>query len=167
MLAASGGADGELPLLEDQRDARCSDDFCLADLHGGGRRWRIAATRSSYPLDRPDLMTQCAAADIVVSDRRLPTSCRPRWLKLDPAMLARTGGVAISLAGRRVETVRVAGDQHPWATATKLKTSKRGHRYGRGRRRRGEPASPPARDDHPQTLPPPAPRSAPPPPPGP
>ena len=30
----------------------------------------------------------CAAADIVVSERRLPRTCRPRWFKADQVLLA-------------------------------------------------------------------------------
>ncbi len=52
-------------------------------------------------------------ADIAVSDRRLPKGCVPRWLKLDRAVLAHTGGVAITLADARVRTVR-GGGRHPW-----------------------------------------------------
>ena len=63
------------------------------------------------------LLTQaCADADIVVSDRRLPRGCRPRWLKLDRQSLAYTGGVAIYL-GQTPYVSTVAGriGQHPWA----------------------------------------------------
>ncbi|WP_375392872.1 ComEC/Rec2 family competence protein [uncultured Sphingomonas sp.] len=138
MLAASGGADGELPLLDEQKNARCSDDLCLAEVTAGGRRWRVAATRSSYPLDAGPLSEQCQAADIVVSERRLPRGCRPRWLRLDRPVLEKSGGVAISLAAGRVETVKVAGDRHPWALAAQLPRAGGGHEQrGNGRGRRG------------------------------
>jgi competence protein ComEC len=58
-------------------------------------------------------MAVCAAADIVVSERRLPPGCVPRWTKLDRDMLARTGGVAVTFATGRVVTARGQG-AHPW-----------------------------------------------------
>jgi len=57
---------GTLPL------ARCSAESCVADVQRDGRRWRVLATtgRSLIPRDR--FAPACAAADLVVSDRRLP-----------------------------------------------------------------------------------------------
>jgi competence protein ComEC len=57
----------------------------------------------------------CAAADIVASDRRLPDWCRPRWLKADPTLLARTGGLAIRLGSPGVTSVAELQGAHPWA----------------------------------------------------
>lgn len=114
MLAENSGVDGTPLLLDEQDFARCSADLCLADVRAGQRRWRIVATRSAYRLDAAALAATCRDADIVVSDRRLPRGCLPRWLKLDRTTLARTGGVAISFAGPSVRTVRQPGDQHPW-----------------------------------------------------
>jgi competence protein ComEC len=96
--------------------ARCSPDLCAAELVRGGRRWRLLATRSPYFVDIAEMKAACAAADIVVSDRRLPRSCRPRWLKADRALLARTGGLAIRLVGPTVDTVAARVGRHPWAT---------------------------------------------------
>lgn len=99
---------GTLPL------ARCSPESCVADVERGGRRWRVLATtgRSLIPRDR--FAPACAAADIVVSDRRLPDWCQPRWLKLDAAALAHTGAVAIWLDARRVTTAADAAGDRPW-----------------------------------------------------
>ncbi|MGT2513051.1 hypothetical protein ACVOMT_01275 [Sphingomonas panni] len=80
---------------------------------GGGRIWTILATRSSYAVPWAELIAACARADIVVSERRLPGKCAPRWLKLDRAMLSRTGGVAVTLSTGRVTSVR-SGGRHPW-----------------------------------------------------
>jgi len=42
----------------------------------------------------------------------------PRWLKADRALLARTGGFAISLGAQpRVATVRGLVGDHPWTMA--------------------------------------------------
>jgi competence protein ComEC len=56
----------------------------------------------------------CAAADIVVSDRRLPRTCRPRWLKTDRLLLARTGGLAIDLSDGTVRSVADEAGRHGW-----------------------------------------------------
>ncbi|HVJ02817.1 MAG TPA: competence protein ComEC, partial [Sphingomonas sp.] len=75
--------------------------------------WRVAATRSSYLVPWTEMMRICRSVDILVSERRLPPGCAPRWLKLDRHTLAATGGVAISFASGRVTTVR-SGSSHPW-----------------------------------------------------
>jgi competence protein ComEC len=113
MLSENSGAEDELALLADQPEARCSKDVCLIDAVAGARRWRVAATRSGYLVPWQEMMAVCAASDIVVSERRLPPGCTPRWLKLDRDTLARTGGVALTLASGRVVTVRTGG-HHPW-----------------------------------------------------
>ncbi|MFC3581501.1 ComEC/Rec2 family competence protein [Sphingomonas hylomeconis] len=114
MLAENGGVDGPPLLLADQPEARCTRDLCLVERVAGGRRWRILATRSAYLVPARDLIAACRQADIVVSERRLPRRCVPRWLKLDRPTLAQTGGVAIALGEGVVRTVRAPGDRHPW-----------------------------------------------------
>ncbi|WP_374147387.1 ComEC/Rec2 family competence protein [Sphingomonas sp. 28-63-12] len=114
MLAENAGIDGEPTFLAEQRAARCSRDLCLADRMVGGRRWRIIATRSAYPVPSAALIAACLQADIVISERRLPRRCRPLWLRLDRPILAETGGIAITLGSGRIVTVRQAGDRHPW-----------------------------------------------------
>lgn len=113
-LAENGGLVGEPLLLADQPDARCSRDLCLTDIVARGRRWRILATRSGYPVPTAALLAACGLADIVVSERGLPRGCRPRWLRLDRWTLRRTGGVAITLGTGRIVTVMAPGDRHPW-----------------------------------------------------
>ena len=109
----SGAEDEALDLLAERPEARCSKDLCLIDAISGPRRWRVAATRSGYLVPWRAMMTVCGASDIVVSERRLPPGCAPRWLKLDRETLARTGGVAVTFAGERVVTV-LKGGHHPW-----------------------------------------------------
>ena len=116
MLGESAGFDGELPALDDAPGSNCSRDSCVASVQRGGRTWRLLAIRSSQRLDWAELTAACVAADIVVADRRLPRSCRPRWLRLDKTTLARLGGVTIRLAEEPVidsVAARIAG--HPWA----------------------------------------------------
>ena len=114
MLAENGGVDGEPLVLEETQGARCSRDLCVAEVERGGRRWRVLATRSAYLVPAGELIAACRSADIVVSERRLPRGCTPRWLRLDAPMLRRTGGVAVTLTSARVVTVRREGDAHPW-----------------------------------------------------
>lgn len=113
-MTQNAGVDGEALLLSDQPFATCSPDACLALVRSGGRIFRVLATRSLYQLPSEQLIAACRAADIVVSDRRLPFACRPAWFKLDAPFLRRTGGMAISLASGRIVTVRTPGDRHPW-----------------------------------------------------
>ena len=116
-LAESAGYDGPIEAMADLRQARCSTDLCAVGMQAGGRRWHVLATRSDMLVERALFSQECAAADIVIADRALPRWCRPRWLKIDRRMLARTGGIAIDLDNARVSTVRMAGDAHPWIVA--------------------------------------------------
>jgi competence protein ComEC len=101
---------GEPGLISETTSARCTRDLCLATV--GGRR--VLMTRSAYLVPVIELVAACRAADIVVSERRLPRGCRPRWLHLDRPVLVQTGGLAITLADGRIRTVRTPGDEHPW-----------------------------------------------------
>lgn len=112
-LSENAGFSGELAALSALPNAACSADVCIADHIQDGRVWRIVATRSGYHLDIGDMMRLCREADIIVSERRLPRTCNPRWLKLDRWTLRETGGVGIAFGGPHVVTVRT-GTQHPW-----------------------------------------------------
>lgn len=114
MLAESAGFDGEPVGLAERAD--CTRDSCMAAIDREGRRWLIFATRSGDLLDWRAMVRGCAAADIAVSDRRLPPACRPRWLKLERSMLERTGGVAVTLGPQPALTsVSQRIGNHPWA----------------------------------------------------
>ena len=117
MLAENGGIDDLPILLSEQRDARCSRDLCLMTRRVDGHDWRVLATRSAYMVPAADLIAACRTVDIVVSERRLPRGCTPRWLRLDQPALARTGGVAVTFGRLEVRTVRHPGDAHPWIAA--------------------------------------------------
>lgn len=120
VLAGSMGAGDDNPAraamvaLEDTPNARCSRDMCSVLVHKAERDWLVVATRSDMWVPWEKLIDICARADIIVSQRRLPAACVPRWLKLDRARLARTGGVSIDLESQRWTSVRSPDDHHPW-----------------------------------------------------
>lgn len=127
-LAENAGLDGEPILLSDLPAARCNADLCRIEHQRDGRRWIVLATRSRHLVPARTLAVACRSADIVVSERFLPRTCRPRWLRLDRRTLARTGGVTITLGGTSIATVFGAeypglttvhrpGDEHPWLNA--------------------------------------------------
>jgi competence protein ComEC len=113
-MIGSVAAEQRLAALDHMVQARCNPDLCVAEINEGGRRWQLLATRSPYLVDWKAMVGACAEADIVISDRRLPKGCEPRWLKADRGFLARTGGLAIRFDPLVVETVRHPRDDHPW-----------------------------------------------------
>lgn len=119
LFAEASGFDGDPADLASAPFSRCSRDACAAVIRKGASQWQLLATRTSARIPWTDITRACAAADIVVSDRRLPRGCVPRWLKLDSAALQRSGGVAIYLGAEpRVTTVAERIAQHPWREVT-------------------------------------------------
>jgi ComEC/Rec2-related protein len=104
-LTELAGMDGEVRQLADGPSARCSRDFCAVQLQRGGRAWHLLIGRGRDMVPERELAAVCDRADIVISDRWLPRSCRPAMLKADRRLLSRTGDLAIDLAARRVATV--------------------------------------------------------------
>ncbi len=116
LIAEASGFDGDPEDLGRRPYSACSKDACVAVIRKGASEWRLLATRSSTLIDWQSFTVACGEADIVVSDRRLPRGCTPRWLKLDAPALRRTGGLAIYLAGKpRVDSVAARVGAHPWA----------------------------------------------------
>jgi len=115
MLSEAAGVDGEPLPIDALQTARCSADLCEARLRRGGRDWHILATRSPYLVDIARMNRACARADIVISERRMPRSCRPRWITLDRPFLARTGGLSIDLERGTIDGVAAGVGQHPWS----------------------------------------------------
>jgi competence protein ComEC len=116
LMAEASGYDGDPENLGSRPFTACSKDSCVALLRKGPREWRLLATRTRTLIEWREFTRACAAADIVVSDRRLPRGCVPRWLKLDSTALRRTGGLAIYLGkSPRVDTVAGRIGAHPWA----------------------------------------------------
>ena len=124
LLSETSGFEGELMELDQVGGARCNADVCIADILRDGRRWRLLATRSRHLVDIAALSRACAEADIVVSERRLPRTCRPRWLKADRLLLQKSGGLSIVLRARpSVATVAERTAHHPWASSPRASGS--------------------------------------------
>jgi len=116
LMSEASGFDDVPGLLASAPFGTCSKDSCVAVIRREGREWRLLATRTSTRIDWQALTKACADADIVVSDRRLPRGCEPRWLKLDRQALSRVGGVALYLGTEpRAATVSERLGKHPWA----------------------------------------------------
>lgn len=116
LISEASGFDEEPGALDAAPFGSCSRDSCVAVIQRDGREIRLLATRSTTRIDWQSLVHACAQADIAVSDRWLPRSCSPRWLKLDRKALEQTGGVAVYLDEEpRVETVSEHLARHPWA----------------------------------------------------
>ncbi|QGN53906.1 ComEC/Rec2 family competence protein [Novosphingobium sp. Gsoil 351] len=113
-LRKSAGIDGARIPFERWPGATCSADFCTVALDRAGRVTTLLIGRTRERIDERELAAACERADIVVSERWLPRSCRPRQLKADRALLTRTGGLAIDLADGRVHTVAESQGEHGW-----------------------------------------------------
>ncbi len=115
MMSEAAAFDGDPLALEEQPFARCSRDACVADVVRDGRAWRLLAIRSRDRIAWETLTAACRDADIVVASRRLPRGCTPRWLKLDRAALAQSGGVILYLGDAPyVLSVGIRLGRHPW-----------------------------------------------------
>lgn len=114
VLADLSGKNEPLNILDTLPDSHCGRDLCTISLFRASKIWRIAGTRSPDRLPWKQFVEVCADMDIVVSDRALPRSCHPRWLKADRRLLSQTGGLALSLHPLRIDAVRRIRDDHPW-----------------------------------------------------
>ncbi|MEO7277260.1 MAG: ComEC/Rec2 family competence protein [Sphingomicrobium sp.] len=115
LIAEASGFDGDPADLESRRFSRCSPEACVAAIRQGSTDWRVLATRSATYIDWPVLARACSEADIAISERRLPRTCKPRWLKLDRSSLASSGGLAIYLGAEpRIASVAALVGNHPW-----------------------------------------------------
>jgi competence protein ComEC len=113
LMELAGVAAAPLP-LEQWPGARCSAAFCTVTIRRGERDWVLLLGRNRDRVAERALATACREADIVVADRYLPRSCRPRWLKADRRFLERSGGLAIDLSAERITTVAASQGEHGW-----------------------------------------------------
>ena len=119
MLLENVGTSAEPLAIERWPGARCSEDICVISIVRDTRRWLILATRTPYPIPAMEMAAACKRVDIVISDRWLPSSCRPRWIKADRNMLAETGGLAFYLPQQRLVTVNDNNAHYPWVKAAR------------------------------------------------
>lgn len=113
LMELAGVAAEPVPLA-DWDGARCSPAFCTLVLERGASDWVLLIGRGRDRVDLAPLAAACREADIVISERYLPRSCRPRWLKADRRYLERSGGLAIDLADRRIAAVADGQGEHGW-----------------------------------------------------
>jgi len=113
-LMELSGVGAEPVPLADWPGARCSSAFCTVTIRRGGRDWSVLLGRGRSQVEERALSAACARVDIVVSERFLPRSCRPRWLKADRRMLEESGGLSINLADRRIISVAQSQGTHGW-----------------------------------------------------
>ncbi|MEM7700497.1 MAG: ComEC/Rec2 family competence protein [Pseudomonadota bacterium] len=100
--------------IADWDGARCSPQFCLLTLQRGGRNWTLMMARNRDLIEERALAAACERADIVVADRFLPRSCRPKWLKADKRYLLEHGGLAIDLEHATITDVASGQGEHGW-----------------------------------------------------
>ena len=118
-LAELAGMRGEARAIENLPGARCNRDFCTVRLERGrpareGRVWNLLLSRGKDNVPERALFQACAASDIVISDRWLPSSCRPRWFKADRSTLRQTGGLSVDLEHGGIGTVAEGQGEHGW-----------------------------------------------------
>ncbi len=113
-LLELAGVAGEPRALEGWPGAQCNPDFCVVTINRAGRDWHILMSRNRAQVTERDLAAACERVDIVISERWLPQSCRPRWLKADRDMLEASGGLAIVLDGQQLRSVAQEQGEHPW-----------------------------------------------------
>jgi competence protein ComEC len=113
-LLELAGMNGLTRSIDEWSGARCNADLCLVSLTRGGRDWTLLLTRTRDRFVERDLAAACERVDIVISDRWLPRSCRPRWLKADRRYLERSGGLAIDLDDASIVRVADSQGEHGW-----------------------------------------------------
>lgn len=113
-MLETAGMSGEAVALPDWPGARCSRDFCTMVIARGDRAWTLLMARSRERIEERALAAACERSDLVIADRWLPRSCRPRWLKADRALLEKTGGLSLYLEEKRIATVAQAQGEHGW-----------------------------------------------------
>ena len=113
-LMELAGVSAEPVALAEWDGAHCSSVFCMVLIERGGRNWVLLLGRGRAQVEERALAAACNEADIVVSERFLPRSCRPRWLKADRRYLERSGGLSIDLDSAKVTSVAERQGTHGW-----------------------------------------------------
>ena len=113
LIELAGAEQGVLPLSR-WPAARCNRDFCALTLRRNDQPVHILMSRSNDMVEERPLAAACARSHIVISDRWLPRSCEPMWLKADRDYLRRSGGLAITLDPEGIIPVRRRPTEHGW-----------------------------------------------------
>jgi competence protein ComEC len=113
IMEAAGALDAP-ELMRSTSQPKCNEDFCKVALKDGYSTRHLLIARGNLPVPEDALAEACARSDIVIAHRRLPTTCRPKWLKIDRRMLDRTGGITIDLKNRRLTSVAETQGDHGW-----------------------------------------------------
>ena len=113
-LVELAGTEAAPLAMPDWPGARCSADFCSIPIRREERTWHILVARSREWIDERALAAACEKSDIVIADRWLPRSCRPRWLKADRRFLDQNGGTTVYLESGRIDTVADHQGLHGW-----------------------------------------------------
>ena len=119
MISEKAGSNAVATPIAEWPGANCTSDNCIISIVAHNRTWTILATRTAYQVPAMEMAAACKRVDIVISDRWLPQSCRPKWIKADRALLENTGGLAFYLADRRVITANENRAHMPWVQAAK------------------------------------------------
>lgn len=117
MIFEKAGSKAQATPIEDWPGVQCTLDNCVVTLMGSERSWTLLATRTRNPIPFMEMAAACKRVDIVVSDRWLPASCRPKWVKVDRRLLEQSGGLAFYLDAQRVVTANESNRHMPWVHA--------------------------------------------------
>ncbi len=131
-LLENAGIAGDPIAIEDWPGTNCSPDSCVIVLRRGGRDWTVLAIRTRYSIPAMELAAACRRVDIVVSERWLPYTCKPRWIKADRNMLEQSGGLAFYLKDGRIANVAEQNPNAPWYVATKREHSQPENKINEG-----------------------------------
>jgi len=119
MLFEKAGTTAKATSIENWPGVRCTIDICILTISRNAHQWTILATRTPYQVPTMEMAAACRRVDIVISDRWLPKSCAPKWMKADRNMLQQTGGLAFYLADNKVVSVHEKRAHTPWAEAAR------------------------------------------------
>ena len=117
MIFEKAGSNATAIAIEDWPGVKCTPDNCVIALKGRDRPWILLATRTFNPIPSMEMAAASKRVDIAVSDRWLPQSCRPKWIKADRRLLEQTGGLAFYLNGQHVVTANENSRHSPWVQA--------------------------------------------------
>lgn len=113
LLELSSVSSEPIPMSE-WSGADCSPQFCVVTLNPSGRDWTLLLARNRDLVEEMALAAACERSDIVVADRYLPRSCKPKWLKADRRLLDREGGLAVKLQTQTITSVAASQGDHGW-----------------------------------------------------